>query len=665
MDAAPAVLENTLRFAQRFGIRAYASGMHEPEVLERFLRMCRDLGIEETWIEIKPVRAEIDSATVTEFVRDPALRESTLERFREVARVYQRYYPESMRITIFDEAPYGGGFARRRDWQEFEEYGPRAFAYLYGAIKEVAPQAEVGIFLNHTFNASPAMTGERAILESVVRQADELGARPDFIFSDVYRGYISRRWGMEKTNRYITDVVGNTRRVADLYGIEAHHLAQAHTIQIGYTPSRWELNETVDAVLAGRPHAVGWYWPNYASTDYRRGASRDAMGTPVGYDVSFDPFVPNAYGRVGPAGTLYGTARDRWTFAFLRVLEATGRIDPDERFDLWLYGDDFDHAEHTLYLKANASHGGAWERIGHFNPQQDRDAFYDESREELIRSYDGKEHAVVFHALDRERYLAPLEEGEHGFTMKVETAADADGSALHAVYVMPYRSTRDYETEERVTQLIQDQPRWVGVLALASHVRPRPLHLDPSRVFTHESRFSRPAQAEQDFERAWRDRVLEDRGAQRETDRSTRFDLLVYGDGFGDGDHTVFLRSGRGEWARLGTLEPAARGAAGAVAILPDLDRRRFLSDETQVRIVSADGATAGEVRAFYAVPHTGSLDSAALARIASVIEDDPDLLLAAALALNVRPTSHDLVGGGEFIDRLETPARMANIGLY
>lgn len=52
-------------------------------------------------------------------------------------------------------------------------------------------------------------------------------------------------------------------------------------------------------------------------------------------------------------------------------------------------------------------------------------------------------------------------------------------------------------------------------------------------------------------------------------------------------------------------------------------------------------------------------------ARIRSVIETDPDAMVAAALGINVQPSAQPLTAGGTFVDKLETPALMANIGLY
>ena len=504
LDADPALLRDMLLFARRNGITPYSSGMRDAGRLDRFLSMCREAGLERTWIEIGPDRAE--AGTIDAFVRDPAQRASTLETFRELAAVYRRHYPDFARITLFDEAPLGG-FARPgdpdrrsylRDAALFRTHGPGAFAHLRRALKEGHPAAEVGIFLHHPHNASPEMAGDHSWIDAFMDRAAALGQAPDFVFSDVYRGYFNRGYGHEATNAYITDVVASTVAAARRHGARAYQLGQTHTIKLGYTPSRWEIAGNVDAMLAGGPDGIGWYWPNYAATDHT------APDQPAEVDVSFDPFVPNAWGAIGPAGSMFGTSRDRWVYSYLRALEATGRLRPAERFDLWLYGRDFDHGEHRVWLRVvddggsgmgGGAHGGTgaahspgsdagpgeWELLGTINPQQDIDAYEPGADPARVYSYDGVDHAVVFHALDRDRFLAGGSDGPR-FELRIETTEGADGSRLAAAFAVPYRDTRSFVTEAHATDLIENQPRWVAVNSLARHVRPRPLSLEPGEA---------------------------------------------------------------------------------------------------------------------------------------------------------------------------------------
>ncbi|MFO7893169.1 MAG: AGE family epimerase/isomerase [Longimicrobiales bacterium] len=487
----PALLRDMLLFARRNGITPYSSGMRDADRLDRFLSMCREVGLERTWIEIGPDRAE--AGTIDAFVRNSARRASTLETFRELAAVYRRHYPDFARITLFDEAPLGG-FARPghpdrrsyvRDAALFRRHGPAAFAHLRAALKEGHPGAEVGIFLHHPHNASPEMAGDHSWIGAFMDSAAALGQTPDFVFSDVYRGYFNRGYGHEATNAYITDVVATTSAAAHRHGARAYQLGQTHTIKLGYTPGRWEIDGNVDAMLAGGADGIGWYWPNYAATDHT------APDEPAPVDVSFDPFVPNAWGAIGPAGSMFGTSRDRWVYSYLRALEATGHLDPDARFDLWLYGHDFDHGEHRVYLRVaggeperGPGEPDAWELLGTLNPQQDRDAYEPGADPGHVYSYHETEHAVVFHALDRRRFLEVDGHGEPRFELRIETDSDADGSWLTAALAMPYRATPNFLTEERVTALLQAQPRWVAINSLARHVRPRPLTLAPGGAVT-------------------------------------------------------------------------------------------------------------------------------------------------------------------------------------
>lgn len=469
-DAAPAILENQLRFARRHDITPYTSGFRSVDEMPRYLDLLREHGLDRVWIETKPMPDETGNATIEQFVNEPERQAATIERLRQLMRTTRERGFRDVRVTIFDEAPLGDGFQyglvkdeRSAAWPRFKEYGPRAYAPLHRAIKEAMPEARVGIFLHHPFNAPPRLAGERSLIAGFMEEAEALGTRPDFIYSDIYRGYRDRSRGLESTNRYITDVVSYLREVADRWpGTPVYYLGQAHTIKVGYTPSRWAIDADVDAALRGGPNGIGWYWPNYAATHWLR----DDHGNPAPLDepVGYEPFVPNAWGSVGPAGTMYGTSRDRWTYAYLRALEAAGRIsDPAERFTLWLYGDDFDHAEHRLQLWDRQQ--GRWETIGWFNPQQDAGGYRDDVATDLPRySYDGRRHVVAFHALDRGRFLDPVRR----LRLRIETPPGADGSTLLQVHAMPYRPTRNYLTEDEATRQVEDEPRWVRVNRLST-----------------------------------------------------------------------------------------------------------------------------------------------------------------------------------------------------
>lgn len=513
MEHEPRMFENVLLFCRRHGIVPYASSVGDSAGVDRFLTSAREAGLSNAWIEVGPRRNEIDGATARQFVEEPARRAATLRRFRVLARVFRRHYPDSARITIFDEAPLGTFASAPGRWKAdytrevelFRRWGPAAFAHVRRAIEEEFPAARVGVFLHHPHNASPRTAGRWSLIDEFVRKADSLGAKPEFIYSDVYRGYFNRGYGYEATNAYVGDVARHTAGVGRRYGVPAYQLGQVHTIKLGYTPSRWEIDGNVEAMLDGEVDGIGWYWPNYAATGHvdpgipagrpgseraGKGGQRDSAagasgGRPPGHHVSFRPFDPNAWGELGPAGSLYGTSRDRFTYSYLRALEATGRIQGEERFDLWIYGHDFDHVEHSLYLRTNPDRGETWELVGHFNPERDRAGYRPEARDSLIRSLDGRRGAVVFHGLSRERFFGGDLRERH-LTVKITTREDADGSGLRAVYAVPHRSTRNYLTEEAVTELIEERPRSTRINSLAHHVRPVAAPLVPDEPFVEK-----------------------------------------------------------------------------------------------------------------------------------------------------------------------------------
>jgi hypothetical protein len=372
---------------------------------------------------------------------------------------------------------------------------------MYRTLKAEMPSAKVGVFLHHPHNASKAMAGRHSFIDAFMAEAQSLGATPDFIYSDVYRGYFNRGYGVEATNDYITDVVRHTHRVAEQYGAEAYHLGQTHTIKLGYTPSRWEIDTNVRAMLRGGPDGLGWYWPNYASTNRTKGPD-GTPAQPEGYDVSFDPFVPNSWGKTGPAGSLFATSRDRFVYSYLRLQEATGRLDPANRFDLWLYGYDFDHAEHTVHVRRPGT--DEWTFLGVVNPQRDRDAYVKQARSEHIYSYDDRWHAVVFHGLRRAAHLSADSLGER-LDLRVTTRHGSDTSRFGAAYVLPYRATRHYATEAKATTLIERQPRWMTVNSLAHHVRPFADTLRTGTVRTYTLAADAPLDSAQ--VRSWRRRI--------------------------------------------------------------------------------------------------------------------------------------------------------------
>ena len=486
----PRMYESILLFAKRHDIIPYESGANSVSDLKRFLHHTKEKGISRTWIEIGPKK---EGLTIKEFVEEPEKRKATLKRFRDLAQTYKTYYPDFARITIFDEAPLGA-FARdpknenyQQIFGQFKTYAPKAFSLLYNAFKEEFPQAEVGIFLHHPHNASPEMAGKYSYIKSFMQHTDSLGATPDFIYSDVYRGYFNRGYGQEATDRYITNVVSHTKKVAQNYNVETYQLGQTHTIQLGYPPSQRQIDTNVEAMLEGDPDGIGWYWPNYAGTNTIKGNKANSIKS-TDVDVSFNPFGPNNWGKIGPAGSLYGTSRDRFSYAYLRMLEVTGKIEPNASFDLWIYGYDFDHVEHAVNLKTKKG----WQLIGYINPQQDDKAYEEKSGTQFRYSYNDRWHTVLFRGLPRDKYFSG--DSLHNLQIKIESTAESDSSKISGIYAMPYHQTRHFMREQKATELIEQQSRWVSINSLASHVRPVPFLLQPDTTFTGTLTEKQPSQ---------------------------------------------------------------------------------------------------------------------------------------------------------------------------
>jgi len=306
---------------------------------------------------------------------------------------------------------------------------------------------------------------------------------------------------VEATNDYITDVVRLTNAMAERYGAEAHHLGQTYTIKLGYTLSQREIDINVRAVLRGNPDGLGWYWPDYASTNDPKGPD----GTPQaeGYDVSLDPFVPNSRGTMGPVGPLFATSHDRFVHACLRPAEATDRIQPRRRFDLWLYEHDFDHVERTVH--ARAAEDSSWTFVGAINPQRDRDGYMEETRPEHIYSGNNRRRAVVFHGLRRADFLTTQTKTGPRPEIKIKSRVRSDTSRLAGACALPYRATRHYVTEPKATALIEEQPRWMSANSLAYHLRPLPDTLCPDA--TRTCTLSPNVPVDSTHTRSWRRRL--------------------------------------------------------------------------------------------------------------------------------------------------------------
>jgi hypothetical protein len=652
VDGDPEMFENIMEFASRHRIIPYSSYTGKVELVDTFLRKSKKHGIEKTWLEVSPYRSETGNATPREFAQDSARREATIERFKELARTYKKYYPENNRITIFDEAPLGDGLSELgENWErydealrELKEYGPEAFSYMYKAFREVLPKAKIGVFLQHPHNAPPEVTGDRSILADFMRQAEKLGATPDFIYSDVYRGYGNRSRGTELTNEYITEVVRYTKKIAEKYDARAYHLGQAHTIKVGYTPSRYEIDTNIDAILEGNPDGLGWYWPNFASPGrYRVG--HQPVGISLGYPVSMNPFDPNAWGNEGPAGSMYGTSRDRFTYSYLRIKEAIGEINREDRFDLWLFGHDFNYMEHSVWLKSKEE--GEWELIGHFNPQRDAEGYEIGARKAFMNSYDNRWHAVAFRGLKREKFLRPLQNNSYRVSLKVKTKESSDRSRLSAAYVMPYRPTRNYLTEEKITDMIRRNPRMVEVNSLVGYARPNAVRLEKGKGFSENIQVETPLQSSEKMLASWKTSMNADVVAD------SLFDLIVVGEGLESSGGKVYFRDEL-EWRYVGTLSGNADETEDVAAIRGIPEKPYFSQKSADIKIVNQEDGKAISLHGVYAVPHLELDTNRLLGQLKNLMSNNPQSVRDVSLGRIVFPQPRSVQNGEAFVEKLQ-----------
>jgi len=105
-------------------------------------------------------------------------------------------------------------------------------------------------------------------------------------------------------------------------------------------------------------------------------------------------------------------------------------------------------------------------------------------------SYDNRWHAVVFRGLSRDDYAMDT---ASKLEIKIESSENSDGSKFAAAYAQPYYQTRHVITEEKITQLIEQQPRWVSINSLGSHVRPVSFQLSTDTTFVGEISGEQPS----------------------------------------------------------------------------------------------------------------------------------------------------------------------------
>jgi hypothetical protein len=355
--------------------------------------------------------------TDRELIEDEATMEAFLEPLRETARVYETYYPEG-RLLLWHEAPImgnwtGDSYAERAE--SVVEYGPAIFAAQKRAVREVSPDLDVAVF-PHDIPMAPPERSTAPICERLFEGLAARDATPDFVFVDSYRSHHEWAAGCEPSNEFVHEMLANVTRHAD---VPVYYLGETHTDNNHYTPSKGALEGNVRAALDAGVEGYGWY----SRGRYHRTSDR-----------CYDPFVPNTGTVAEDQFTTLTGSRDRLLWATLLAIERRPEFDPEERFDLWVHGRDFEFHEHRLSVRDSE---GDWELLGDVSGYADGDNPYAGA---------DRTRVSVFHALDRS-----LLEG--GLEVRVESRGDGD---LLGLYAVPHLEPGLYLTEPEATTLLAD-----------------------------------------------------------------------------------------------------------------------------------------------------------------------------------------------------------------
>lgn len=147
-------------------------------------------------------------------------------------------------------------------------------------------------------------------------------------------------------------------------------------------------------------------------------------------------------------------------------------LEPTERFDLVLYGSDFDPDEHEVFIRTNLDFGSDWVSLGTIAP--------------AANGGDPAWGAVVFTDNETARFLGQ-DFRESYLELRITTRDGSDGSRLSAVYVMPHVA-QAADAQPHIARLIEEDPRLVEQHSLASHVQPTPHPLRPGPDYVQHVR---------------------------------------------------------------------------------------------------------------------------------------------------------------------------------
>jgi hypothetical protein len=153
---------------------------------------------------------------------------------------------------------------------------------------------------------------------------------------------------------------------------------------------------------------------------------------------------------------------------------------------------------------------------------------------------------------------------------------------------------------------------------------------------------------------------------------SGRFDLVVIGNGPGFREAGVELRenpSAGGAWRAVRTGPVSLEGQPpGAALVVARLRTSRYLGQDIRqnhlmLRLSVPDGAGA-QVRAVYAVPHTGTAADTLARRLVAAAERRPVQVRRRSLASLVRPRPARLAPGDTLTTPVEAPVRHRRPGV-
>ncbi len=412
--------DNVLAFADRHDLAVVLvkTNVNVPDVVDAVrphVEAAAERGVD-VWLNT----GILNELTAEEFVTDDDGRERHLDRLRSVAELY-RDRVDGGRIVLWQEAPVSGRWAEGGKWTaesvaNLREHGPAVFAAQREAIRDVAPDIDVGIFVHFPYVVDSKTPETYANLLSSLRDRDAL---PDFAFVDFYRGWYEKDAGAEPANDAIRSLIENAREGVD--GREVFYMGQAHTINPNHTPSRTAMRQDLWTALDADADGVGWYSRN----QYKR--------TRTGYD----PYVPNE-GNVEEFGdrpdvSTFTVARDRYQYAWSGTHPTRQGYDPRERFDLWVHTDAVGFHDHSVSLRST---DGDWTFLADIGSYADGEYRFD----------DGP-HVSILRGLDRERFLGDT------LDLRIESR---DETTLRGVYVRPC-GPDTFVTEREATEIVPDR----------------------------------------------------------------------------------------------------------------------------------------------------------------------------------------------------------------